>query len=530
MKTHFFLMSMVALLGTTVLTTSYAANTSEYLHFTRHRDSQGNLLMAPTQPQSETSVMQKTMMPSQPKTLERRSTDWGMSSQDVKANEPVQPSWELHPPMLAENEQRVAYHTQIEGIEAALTYTFYEDHLGQAKYVFEPQHDDAVEYVQDFHTVKDWISRSYGSPTSVQDIWLDTLYQYDQSLWGQAVLRGHLVMVAEWKQSGTDIVLMLDGGDDMIGLVADFASTTFVVPVSFASGSAEESIEEVMGETTIQEALPAEPMDDLSREDIPVQETLIDQTGIEGHNSDTEVASQTMTELDEIEKMLNEAFPEMEPLEPVPIAPSMDKEAQELNLDPPSSNFMQVIPSSEYPPMEIHQVSEEAQRDIMEDHLIEPSIEGQAPNLDPQASINSMDEMAPDSMNHQSLEQELAHVEGVMEEHPITPAMEEEGQSLNLDTQASIDMDEMVPHSMDVLEQEPTQVEEVMEDHPIEPENYPQTSEHSNSNSPEEAAEGLESMTSEDTMNSASADAHLMEDHANDHPMESEAELEGRHL
>ncbi len=242
MKTHFFLMSLVALLGTAVLTTSYAANTSEYLHFTRHRDSQGNLLMAPTQPQSETSVIQKTMMPSQPKTLERRSTDWGMSSQDVKANEPVQPSWELQSPVLAENEQRVAYHTQIEGIEAALTYTFYEDHLGQAKYVFEPQHDDAVEYVQDFHTVKNWISQSYGSPTSVQDIWLDTLYQYDQSLWGQAVLRGHLVMVAEWKQPGTDIVLMLDGGDDTIGLVADFASTTFVVPVSFAIGSMEESV------------------------------------------------------------------------------------------------------------------------------------------------------------------------------------------------------------------------------------------------------------------------------------------------
>jgi len=481
MKTHFFLMSMVALLGTTVLTTSYAANTSEYLHFTRHRDSNGNLLMAPTQPQSKTSVIQKTMMPSQPKTFERRSTDWGMSAQEMKENEPVQPSWELRSPILADYEKRVAYHTQIEGIEAALTYTFYEDYLGQAKYVFEPQHDDAVEYVQDFHTVKNWISQSYGSPTSVQDIWLDTLYQYDQSLWGQAVLRGHLVMVAEWKQPGTDIVLMLDGGNDMIGLVADFASTTVVVPVSLAIESAEESIEEALEETTIQDALPPEPMDNSNIEDIPIQETLIDQTGIEGHPSDTEVASQTPTELDEIEKMLNEAFPEMEPLEPAQVAPSMEKEGQELNLDP-------------------------------------------------QASIE-MEEMAPPRMDTPSMEPELTHVDGVMDDPLIEPSLE--GQELNLDPQASIEMEEMAPPRMDTPSMEPElpSVDGVMDDHRIEPaNNLSQTLEHSNSNSPDKAAEGLEAMTSENAMNSDSADVHLMEDHANDHTMGSEAELEGHHL
>ena len=42
--------------------------------------------------------------------------------------------------------------------------------------------------------------------------------------------------------------------------------------------------------------------------------------------------------------------------------------------------------------------------------------------------------------------------------------------------------------------------------------------------------EGLEAMSSENTTNRDSADAHLMEDHINDHTMESEAELEGRHL
>jgi hypothetical protein len=318
MKTHLFLIGALSVLGTSLLTTSYAASPSEYLHLTRHRDSNGNLLMAPTQHQAESSVMQKTVMPSQPKTFERRSTDWGMSVQEVKENEPVQFSWELQSPVLSDYERRVAYHTQIEGVEAALTYTFYEDHLGQAKYVFEPQHDDAVEYVQDFHTLKNWISQSYGLPTSVQEIWLEKLYQYDENLWGQAIMRGHLVMVAEWKNPGTDIVLVLNGGDDTVGLVADFASTTFVVPVSFDPQSQEENAEEVIEETTIQEALPAEPTVNPMVEEVSVQEqemSLPSEDSGEFH-PETEVASQgpenQMQELEEIEQMLNEEYPLME--------------------------------------------------------------------------------------------------------------------------------------------------------------------------------------------------------------------------
>ncbi len=315
MKTHLFLIGALSVLGTSLLTTSYAASPSEYLHFTRHRDSNGNLLMAPTQHQAEPSVMQKTVMPSQPKTFERRSTDWGMSVQEVKENEPIQFSWDLQSPVLSDYEQRVAYHTQIEGVEAALTYTFYEDHLGQAKYVFEPQHDDAVEYVQDFHTLKNWISQSYGLPTSVQEIWLEKLYQYDQNLWGQAIMRGHLVMVAEWKNPGTDIVLVLNGGDDTVGLVADFASTTFVVPVSFDPQSQAENAEEVIEEATIQEALPVEPTVNPMVEEVSVQEMSIESEGSGEFHPETEVASQgpenQMQELEEIEQMLNEEYPLM---------------------------------------------------------------------------------------------------------------------------------------------------------------------------------------------------------------------------
>ncbi len=312
MKTHFFLTSTVVVLGVSLFSTSYAANTSEYLHLIRHRDSSGNLLVAPAQHQAKPSVMQKTVMPAQPKTFERRSTDWGMSLQEVKENEPVQPSWELMSPVLANSEQRVGYHTKIEDIPAALTYSFYENHLGQAKYVFEPEHEDAAEFVGDFHAVKDWITQSYGSPTHVEEIWLDDLYQYDESLWGQAVLRGHLVMVAEWEKPGTDIVLVLDGGDDTVGLVADFASTTVVRPVVYDTSSQEDNIDEavMMEEGTMEEVVPSEPMPKPMVEDAAAVPNMASEHELTDTHTEPSLDSPAyedeIRELEEIESMLME--------------------------------------------------------------------------------------------------------------------------------------------------------------------------------------------------------------------------------
>lgn len=236
MKIYFWAMCAIVVYEIASASTGFAYDAPEYLILARHRDSNGQLLAGPTQHQPQPSVIQKTVIPAQPKTYERRSTDWGMKAQEVKLNEPVQPLWELHSPILEDYEQRVAYRSQIEGIDASLTYTFYEDKLAQANYWFEPKHEDAVEYVHDFHTVKNWIIQSYGKPASVQEIWLDDLYRYDPSLWGQAVLRGHLKIVAEWRNDTTNITLLLDGGDDTIGLMADFDSAVVVPPAPKEAG------------------------------------------------------------------------------------------------------------------------------------------------------------------------------------------------------------------------------------------------------------------------------------------------------
>ena len=144
-------------------------------------------------------------------------------------------------------------------------------------------------------------------------IWLDELYQYDESLWGQAVLRGHLAMVAEWKNPGTDIVLMLNGGDDTVGLVADFSSTTFVVPVSFDALGQEENVGEVIEEATSQEALSADPMETPVADEVSIHDMSEETGGSSELHPESEVVSKgsvnEIQELEEIEQMLNEEFP-----------------------------------------------------------------------------------------------------------------------------------------------------------------------------------------------------------------------------
>ena len=272
MKTHLMLTCTVIVLGIS-LTSSFAHDVSEYLYFTRHRDSNGNLLAGPTHHQSQPSVIQKTVVPAQPKSIERRTTDWGMNVQEVKINEPVQPIWELRSPILENYEQRVAYRTQIEGIATSLTYTFYEDKLAQANYLFEPKHDEGAEYIQNFHSIKDWITHSYGTPSSVQEIWLDPLYRYDKSLWGQAVMRGHLKMVAEWRNDSTQITLLLDGEDDSIGLMADFDSVAIVSPAPMEASVIEQNTAidvSPIGETPV---IEEHPVGKSSMEDPSVIET-----------------------------------------------------------------------------------------------------------------------------------------------------------------------------------------------------------------------------------------------------------------
>ena len=187
--------------------------------------------VAQEEPAEEESIIKKTVIPAQPKSFSFRDTRWGMSIPEVKANETASFSWELHAPILELGEDRLGYHTTVvEDLEAVIAYKFADNQLTNTKYVFESKHEDEIRYLEDYEKVKNWISQTYGQPKSEEQIWLDDLYNYAEELWGKAVVRGHLTMVAEWEVEETSIVLILNGGDENVGLIADFSSKELPSP------------------------------------------------------------------------------------------------------------------------------------------------------------------------------------------------------------------------------------------------------------------------------------------------------------
>ena len=191
--------------------------------------------LAQEKPAQEESIIKKTVIPAQPKAFTLHDHRWGMTVPEVKANEKASVSWELHAPTLNLGEDRLGYYKTVEGLETFVSYTFTDNQLTNTKYIFEPGHQEEVQYLENYETVKNWITRTYGSPKSEEVIWLDDLYKYAEELWGKAVVRGHLTMVAEWEVEGTSIVLLLNGGDENIGLVADFSSQDSSLPQQLVS-------------------------------------------------------------------------------------------------------------------------------------------------------------------------------------------------------------------------------------------------------------------------------------------------------
>ncbi|GJL55633.1 MAG: hypothetical protein NPIRA02_27650 [Nitrospirales bacterium] len=257
MKQPLFSCSVVVVLVTSIYSSGLADTYDEVLHRVNHRDQHGHLVVPQqsngsadeSDAQSQTQVtsykeeagssktevysnaesnevLRNTVLPALPGTYTFRSTNWGMSIPTVKTKETAELLWELDSQSLAPGEHRLGYQTRINEIDAVLTYAFENDRLIQAKYIFEPNEaNNDAEPLWSYKKVKSWIRQTYGPPQSEEKLWSNELYRYAPELWGRALMRGHLTIVDEWNVDGTSIILLLNGGDEAVGLIAEFSNT-----------------------------------------------------------------------------------------------------------------------------------------------------------------------------------------------------------------------------------------------------------------------------------------------------------------
>lgn len=145
-----------------------------------------------------------------------RKTRWGMSMQDVKTSEPLEP-YDLKDGLLS-------YRTNILGNNVYLFYIFVNDKLVRAKYNLAEEHSNYNDFIQDYDNYKDIIKKKYGKPNKENVYWKSRIYRNDPSNYGMAVATGNLSYFSEWETSDTKITCFLYGDNFKVQCGVEYLS------------------------------------------------------------------------------------------------------------------------------------------------------------------------------------------------------------------------------------------------------------------------------------------------------------------
>jgi len=145
-----------------------------------------------------------------------RKTNWGMSKVQVKKMQKGK--------IVKEEENFLAYQGNVGGFDCFILYIFAEGNLVRAKYVFTETHSNKNDYISDYNSLKDILTKKYGKLYKDSHIWRNDLYKDDYQDWGLAISLGHLVYQAMWKTTNTEIFLALYGENYKITLEIQYKS------------------------------------------------------------------------------------------------------------------------------------------------------------------------------------------------------------------------------------------------------------------------------------------------------------------
>jgi hypothetical protein len=88
------------------------------------------------------------------------------------------------------------------GIDTVIGYLFVKDSLQGAIYIFKAKHEKGGDYLKDYNSILDWLTKQYGKPKSANRIWKDEdarkLKASNESKWGDAINNSELSLTAEW--------------------------------------------------------------------------------------------------------------------------------------------------------------------------------------------------------------------------------------------------------------------------------------------------------------------------------------------
>ena len=148
--------------------------------------------------------------------LDFRGTSWGMTTAQVLDSETDAP--------FDSTTDTLAYSVEVADLDAYAAYSFIDDTLVSAGYLFTEEHSNDNMFIKDFEKVKNILQRKYGEPSEDVLRWSNDLYKDREDDYGFAISAGHLTMIARWQAERTTIALVLSGDNYEISHVVLYES------------------------------------------------------------------------------------------------------------------------------------------------------------------------------------------------------------------------------------------------------------------------------------------------------------------
>lgn len=145
-----------------------------------------------------------------------RKTTWGMTKEQVKKTEKGK--------VEIEKDNSLIYSGKVGGLECGIGYVFAEGKLVRTRYLIIEKHTNKNDYITDYKSLKEILTKKYGKPIEDKQYWKKDLYKNDYQDWGFAISLGHLTYFATWRTNKTDIVLGLYGDNYKINLGVEYES------------------------------------------------------------------------------------------------------------------------------------------------------------------------------------------------------------------------------------------------------------------------------------------------------------------
>lgn len=157
--------------------------------------------------------------------LSFRNTDWGMNIAQVKKTENCKFEY-----VDTLNKRAFAYlggRATISGVDCGFNYTFVDNKLVRGRYTDTEKYRNPNKYIDDYYKLKKYLINKYGKPIPPRRsemVWRNERYKDNREYWGWAIMEGHLIFGLKWENQGTEMWLILSGGNRHIGLINYYVS------------------------------------------------------------------------------------------------------------------------------------------------------------------------------------------------------------------------------------------------------------------------------------------------------------------